>query len=142
MVEEKIIGKLNHVVLAVKDLDQAEEFFSRLFDLKFEHVGELKGVGFKSIFCENNLEIISPTRPDSDVAKFISNKGEGIYAVGFKTPDAGSARAKAEAMGIRVVGDITGNDLSGDHQGDFREIWLHPKDVFGMYLMFTQSTRQ
>lgn len=77
----------------------------------------------------------------SDVAKFIDKRGEGLYAVGFKTPDAGKARAKAEEMGIRVVGDITDADLidGKGHGRGMREIWLHPKDVFGVYALLTQS---
>lgn len=72
--------------------------------------------------------------------KFIDKRGEGIYAVGFNTPDAGKARAKAESMGIRVVGDITEADLGGGigHGRGMREIWLHPKDTFGVYVLLTQ----
>jgi methylmalonyl-CoA/ethylmalonyl-CoA epimerase len=142
MAEQKTIGRLNHVVLAVRDLDKAEAFFSRLFDVKFRSTGEHRDVGFRTIYCENNLEIISPTRPDSDVAKFIEKKGEGVYAVGFRVPDAGKARAKAEAMGIRVVGDMTPADMDGGDvpETDVREIWLHPKDCFGMYLILPQFT--
>lgn len=135
---ERLIGKLSHVVLAVKDLKKAEGFFSKLFDMPFTHMGELPGVGFETILCENRLEIISPTRPDSDVARFIEKKGEGIYAVAFRTSDAGKARAKAESMGVRVAGDINQDDLAGDQHGEFREIWIHPKDAFGLYLMFAQ----
>jgi methylmalonyl-CoA/ethylmalonyl-CoA epimerase len=108
---------------------------------KFRKIGENKAVGFISVIGDNRLEILSPTRPDSDVAKFIDKRGEGLYAVGFKTPDAGKARAKAEKMGIRVVGDITNVDLVGGkgHGRGMREIWLHPKDVFGVYTLLTQS---
>jgi methylmalonyl-CoA/ethylmalonyl-CoA epimerase len=138
MSQEKVIGKLSHIVLAVKDLDKAKGFFSKLFQVEFTDVGEVPGVGFKSIVCENKLEIISPTRPDSDVAKYIEKKGEGVYAVAFKAPDAGKARAQAESMGIRIVGDINQDDFAGVAHGEVREIWLHPKDTFGMYLMFSQ----
>ncbi len=138
MSQEKTIGGLSHVVLAVRDLDQAMKFFSKLFDVEFTDVGELPGVGFRSMVCENKLEIISPTRSDSDVARFIERKGEGVYAVAFKAPDAGKARERAESMGIRVVGDINQDDFEGVAHGEVREIWLHPKDTFGMYLMFSQ----
>ena len=141
MKEGKVIGKLSHVVIAVKDLERAQKFFSEFMGTKFKKVGEHKGVGFRSIMGDNRLEILSPTRPDSDVAKYIDKKGEGLYAVGFKTPDAGKARAKAEKMGIRVVGDITAADLPGTETAgeDMREIWLHPKDNFGVYVMFAQG---
>lgn len=142
MAEKKVIGKLNHVVLAVKDLEKAEAFFSKLFDVKFQLMGEHEGVGFKSIYAENDLELIAPTRQDSDVAKFIEKKGEGVYAVGFRVPDAGKAKEKAEAMGIRVVGDFSSADLVGGNitTTEGREIWLHPKDCFGMYLLLPQYT--
>ena len=139
-VEERVIGRLSHIVIAVKDLEKAQKFFDKLMGTKFRKGGEHKGVGFISIIGDNKLELISPTRPDSDVAKFISKKGEGLYAVGFRAPDAGKARAKAEKMGIRVVGDITKTDLPGkEGSRSMREIWLHPKDVFGAYTLLIQS---
>ncbi len=58
-----------------------------------------------------SLEIITPIHPESDVAKFLSKKGERIYAVAFEVRDAGKAKKKAEAMGMRVVGDIRPKDL-------------------------------
>jgi methylmalonyl-CoA/ethylmalonyl-CoA epimerase len=141
MNEERLIGDLSHVVIAVKDIEKAQRFFSEFMGAKFRKIGENKAVGFISVIGDNRLEILSPTRPDSNVAKFIDKRGEGLYAVGFKTPDAGKARAKAEKMGIRVVGDITDADLVGGkgHGRGMREIWLHPKDVFGVYTLLTQS---
>ena len=138
---ESLIGDLSHVVIAVKDLEKAQKFFSELAGTKFRKIGEHKGVGFKSIIGDNRLEILSPTRPDSDVAKFIDKRGEGLYAVGFKTPDAGKARSRVEKMGIRVVGDITEADLADGkgHGRGMREIWLHPKDTLGVYILLTQS---
>jgi methylmalonyl-CoA/ethylmalonyl-CoA epimerase len=138
--EERLIGDLSHVVIAVKDTEKAQKFFSKFMGAKFRKIGENKEVGFISVIGDNRLEILSPTRPDSDVQKFIDKRGEGIYAVGFNTPDAGKARAKAEEMGIRVVGDITEADLGGGlgHGRGMREIWLHPKDTFGVYVLLTQ----
>jgi methylmalonyl-CoA/ethylmalonyl-CoA epimerase len=139
--KKRLIGDLSHVVIAVRDIEKAQRFFSEFMGTKFRKIGENETVGFISVIGDNRLEILSPTRQDSDVAKFIDKRGEGLYAVGFKTPDAGKARAKAEKMGIRVVGDITDVDLIGGkgHGQGMREIWLHPKDVFGVYTLLTQS---
>jgi methylmalonyl-CoA/ethylmalonyl-CoA epimerase len=108
---------------------------------KFRRIGENKAVSFISVIGDNRLEILSPTRPDSDVAKFINKRGEGLYAVGFKTPDAGKARAKVEGTGVRIVGDITDADIINGkgHVRGMSEIWLHPKDVFGVHTLLTQS---
>ncbi len=138
--DDRVIGDLSHVVIAVRDNEKAQKFFSEFTGAKFRKIGENKEVGFISVIGDNRLEILSPTRPDSDVAKFIDRRGEGIYAVGFNTPDAGKARVRAEQMGIRVVGDITEADLGGGmgHGRGMREIWLHPKDTFGVYILLTQ----
>jgi methylmalonyl-CoA/ethylmalonyl-CoA epimerase len=135
MEEEKIIGGISHVVIAVRDSAKAQKFFSEFMDTKFREVPENKEVGFTSVISENRLEILSPTRPDSDVAKFINKRGEGVYAIGFKTPDLKKARARAEKMGIRVVG---GAFMGGDEDSEFGELWLHPKDVFGMYTLLAR----
>lgn len=84
------------------------------------------------------VELLAPTRADSDLQKFLDKKGEGVYAVAFRAEDPDKAKANAAKMGIRIMGDFTAPDGMGPMDG-LREIWLHPKDCFGVYVMFTQG---
>ena len=136
MEKEKTIGNIDHIVIAVRSIEKAKPFFSELLDTEFIEVALNKEVGYRSVMSPGGVELLEPTRQDSDVARYLDKKGEGLYALAFTAPDAGKAKAKAEKMGVRVVGDISRD--SGPMKG-LREIWLHPKDNFGVYVMFTQG---
>jgi len=132
----KTIGDIDHVVIGVWSIEKAKPFFSELLDTEFMEVAVNEEVGYRSVMSSTGLELLEPTRQDSDVAKYLNKKGEGLYALAFMVPDAGKAKAKAEKMGVRVVGEVIRD--SGPLAG-LREIWLHPKDNFGVYVMFTQG---
>ncbi len=136
MQKGKIIGSVDHVVIAVKDMKKAKLFFQELLDTEFVDIGVDEEVGLRNAMSPTGLELIEPTRPDSAVARFIGKRGEGLYALAFSVPDVGEARAKIEKMGIRVVGNIRVD--AGPAKG-LREIWLHPKDSFGAYILLTQD---
>jgi methylmalonyl-CoA/ethylmalonyl-CoA epimerase len=105
-------------------------------DTEFVDISVNEEEGARSAASSTGLELIAPPRSDSEVARFIDKRGEGLYALAFSVFDIGKARAKAEKMGIRVVGDV--NVDSGPAKG-LREIWLHPKDSLGVFLMFIQD---
>ncbi|MFC2034611.1 VOC family protein [Chloroflexota bacterium] len=137
MEKEKTIGNIDHVVIAVRSIEQAKPHFSEFLEVgEFIEIGTFEEAGLRSVMSPNGVELIEPIGPGSDVAKYLDRKGEGLYALAFRTQDAGKAKAKAEKMGIRVVGDITIDN--GPAKG-LREIWLHPKDNLGTYIMLTQG---
>ena len=129
MEKERIVGNIDHIAIAVRDLEKAKEFFSDLLDTEFMDYGAFEEFGWKGAMSPGGVELMAPTRPDSDMAKFLDKKGEGVYAIAFTVKDTGKAREKAEKKGIRIAGDIG--------FGEFGEIWLHPKDNHGVYVMFT-----
>ena len=136
MEKEKTVGNIDHIVIAVRSIEKAKPFFSELLDTEFIEVAVNEQVGYRSVMSPGGVELLEPIRPDGDVAKYLDKKGEGLYALAFTVPDAGKAKAKAEKMGVRVVGEVVRD--SGPLKG-LREIWLHPKDNFGVYVMFTQG---
>ena len=149
MKEEKTIGNIDHIAIAVRSIEEAKEFFSDLLDTEFtelvptgsgtdeDSIREAqKMIGFRSAISSEEIELMESTRPDSDLQKFLDKRGEGVYAVAFTVEDAGKARAKAEKKGIRIAGEIS-SELKG--VGSIREIWLHPKDCHGVYVMFTEG---
>ena len=138
MEKEKIVGNIDHVVIAVRDMGKAKEFFSDLLETEFVDLGAIEEYGWRSAMSPGGVELLSPTRPDSDLAKFLDRRGEGLYALAFTVQDADKAKAKAEEKGIRVVGD-TGEVKLKEDLPPIRELWLHPKDNYGVYVMFTQG---
>ncbi|RJX15835.1 hypothetical protein CW703_04190 [Candidatus Bathyarchaeota archaeon] len=72
---------IDHVVIAVKDLGKAEKFFSKLLGIEFDELGENKQWKFKSVISPEGFELLTPTTPDSETAKYIKKRGEGYFAV-------------------------------------------------------------
>lgn len=126
----KEVEKIDHVVIAVKDAEKAMKFFSELLGIEFDEIGEEKNWKFKSFMSPEGLELLTPTSEDSETAKFIEKRGEGLFALSFKVNDAEKVAKRAEEMGIRVIGKI--------ERGGFKEIFLHPKDCFGVQILLTE----
>ena len=82
------------------------------------------------------IELISPTT-QNEVAKFLEEKDEGLYALSLRVKDATQAAADARKKGIRVIHEAKQEQL-GSRFSDFREILLHPKDAYGVILLLTE----
>lgn len=143
MANKETVGNIDHIVFAVRDAKKAIQFFSELLDTEFfEQLTheQTEETGFKSYMSPGGVEILEPSRSDSDLQNFLDKRGEGLYAIGFNVQNADKAKVKADKMGIRVVGDVN-VPINAGPAGEFsvREIWLHPKDCFRVYVMFTQG---
>ena len=136
MKKEKVVGNIDHIVIAVKNMQEAKSFFSELLDTEFIQVGVNEELGIRNVISPGGVELIEPIRPDSNIAKFIDKRGEGLFALAFTVSDIDRARAKAEKTGIRVVGSLS---LETGPLKGLRQIWLHPKDSFGVQVIFTQG---
>lgn len=132
------IQDIDHVVIAVKDIDKAVKFFSELLETNFEEInGTLKEMGVRSKISPEGIELISPTTTQNEVAKFLERKGEGLYALSLRVKDAMQAATDAREKGIRVIG-ATKQEQLGTRYLNFKEILLHPKDAHGVLLLLTQ----
>jgi methylmalonyl-CoA/ethylmalonyl-CoA epimerase len=123
------IEQVDHIHFAVKDIGKARKFFESLFNVKFSKEFILEE--FKAKSCVATLgfvgiELVQATSPDSEIAKFIERKGEGVQAISLKVSNIDEAAAEAKAKGIRIVANV---DLP-----KIREVELHPKDIFGIQI--------
>ena len=120
------VEKIDHIHIAVKDLEKAIRFFSDILGTKFSSVIHAEKFDLKSVLDPLGLEIIQSTSPEGIIAKFIDQRGEGLHAISFKVPSLDEAIAELQAKGLRLVGRI---DLGG-----IKEAQFHPKDSFGMMI--------
>ena len=133
------IEDIDHVVIAVKDMDSAVEFFSRLFETTFEDLGIVEEIGgVRSKVCPEGIELLSPVGPESALSAFLNKRGEGLYALALKVRNAENAASDARSEGVRAVGRIEREQL-GTKVFNLREIILHPKDAFGVQFLLTES---
>lgn len=131
--------KIEHLGIAVKDLEQSNKLFSKLFGkepYKRETV-ESEGVSTSFfIMGDNKIELLEATKPDSAIAKFIEKKGEGIHHVAFEVTDIYAEMKRLQEEGFTLISD------QPKKGADNKLIcFLHPKGTNGMLIELCQEIK-
>ncbi len=134
-----MIGRLNHVAIAVPDLEVAAANYRDTLGAKISNPLELPDHGVKTVFVElpnTKLELLHPLGDDSPIQKFLEkNPGGGMHHICYEVEDIYAARDKLEGDGMRVLGD--GEPSIGAH--DKPVLFLHPKDFAGTLIELEQA---
>jgi methylmalonyl-CoA/ethylmalonyl-CoA epimerase len=130
------IKRIAHLGIAVKDLEAPKKLYSQ--DLKLEHKGEevVETQKVKTCFFkvgESSLELLLPTAPDSPVAKFLENKGEGFHHLALEVEDVAAAVEELKAAGVRLIDE---KPRAGAH--GTLVAFIHPKATFGLLVELVQ----
>ena len=126
-----MLKKVNHIGIAVKDLDVAIEFYQKL-GLEVEAIETVESQNVKVAFIplgEVRIELLEATTEDSPIAKFIAKKGEGIHHVAFGTGDLISILKHAESKDIQLIDKVP---RKGAHNAEIA--FLHPNSTHGVLL--------
>jgi methylmalonyl-CoA/ethylmalonyl-CoA epimerase len=130
--------KISHLGIAVKDLNASEQLFKKLLgsdDVHHEEV-EVQGVRIASFKVgESIIELTEATRPDSAIAKFIENRGEGIHHIAIEVDDVASELVRLQAEGFQLI-DKTPKEGAHNMQIAF----LHPKSTNGVLVELCQRS--
>jgi methylmalonyl-CoA/ethylmalonyl-CoA epimerase len=129
--------KVEHIGIAVSDLEQAESLWTRLLggpSYKREAV-ESQGV-ITSFFRAgpNKVELLVATRPDSPIAKYIGKRGEGIHHIAFAVQDIRREMARLKDEGFTLL-----NEEPQPGADDKLVCFLHPKDSNGVLVELCQE---
>lgn len=131
--------KIEHIGIAVKDLDVSNLVFEKLFGApayKFEEV-ESEGVT-TSFFMNgpNKIELLAATNPDSPIAKFLEKKGEGIHHIAFDVED-----IVAEIARLKMEGFVVLNEIPKKGADNKIVAFLHPKSTNGVLIELCQEIK-
>lgn len=126
-----MIGRLNHIAIAVTDLDAAVRVYRDTLGAKVSAPLDLPSHGVTTVFVElpnTKIELICPLGSVSPVKAFLErNPAGGIHHVCYEVDDIRAARDRLKAMGARVLG--SGEPAIGAHGKPV--LFLHPKDFVG-----------
>ena len=126
-----MIGRLNHVAIAVRDLDAACATYRDVLGARLTAPQDLPEHGVRVVFVElpnTKIEFLEPLGPKSPIAKFLErNPDGGIHHLCYEVHDIREARDRLVASGARVLGD--GEPKIGAHGNPV--LFLHPKDFVG-----------
>ena len=134
-----MIGRLNHVALAVPDLAAATALYRDTLGAKVSAPQDEAAHGVTVVFVElpnTKIELLHPLGADSPIAAFLArNPAGGIHHICYEVDDILAARDKLKATGARVLGD--GEPKIGAH--DKPVLFLHPKDFLGTLIELEQA---
>ena len=132
-----ILTEIDHVAIAVKDLEAAIDYYSRAFGATVDHREVVESDGVEEALlkvAESYVQLLTPTRDDSPVAKAIEKRGEGLHHIGYRVKDCGEALASMLAAGATAI-DKTPRPGSRGTTVAF----IHPKGSFGTLIELVQE---
>jgi methylmalonyl-CoA/ethylmalonyl-CoA epimerase len=134
-----MLTRIDHVGLAVADLDEAVAFYTRTFDLKVVHeeVNEEQGVREVMLALGDSgsaLQLLAPLRPDSPIARFLDRFGEGIQQVAYGVHDIEAVSSALRERGVRLLYDQPKRGTAGS-----RVNFIHPKDAMGVLVELVEA---
>jgi methylmalonyl-CoA/ethylmalonyl-CoA epimerase len=134
-----MIGRLNHIAIAVPDLAAASALYAKALGAQVSAPLPQPEHGVSVVFVtlpNSKIELLEPLGPDSPIANFlVRNPGGGIHHVCYEVDDILAARDRLRAAGARVLGD--GQPKVGAHGKPV--LFLHPKDFLGTLIELEQA---
>jgi methylmalonyl-CoA/ethylmalonyl-CoA epimerase len=131
------VKRVERIALAVRELEPARDFFSRVLGAEFQPVEDVPDQGFRYqpfTVAGFTLELLCPYRDDSVIARFLRERGPGVHHVSFEVEDLDQAIAELSRDGVPAVHRLEyppGVDFEGHH---WREAFIHPRTAFGVLL--------
>ena len=131
------MDKIEHIGIAVKDLESSNKLFAALFGTAYYKEEEVASEGVKTSFFKcgpNKIELLQATNTESPIAKFIDKKGEGIHHIAFAVLD-----IKAEIERLKAAGFIVLNEVPKKGADNKLVVFLHPKTTNGVLIELCQE---
>jgi len=136
-VEPGLLTEIDHVAIAVHDLGAAIDYYREVFGALVEHREIVDSDGVEEALlkvAESYIQLLTPTRDDSPVAKYLERKGEGIHHVGYRVADCAAALQAVKDAGGRVIDEAPRPGSRGTTVA-----FVHPKAAFGTLIELVQE---
>jgi methylmalonyl-CoA/ethylmalonyl-CoA epimerase len=125
-----MINHIDHLGIAVRSLDETVPIYEKALGLRCEHREEVPSQKVRTAFFDVggvHLELLEPTSPESPIAKFLADRGEGIHHIAFRTDDITGQLAQAAGAGVRLIHEKPFEGAAGKLVA-----FLHPKSTHGV----------
>lgn len=132
-----LLTEIDHVAIAVNDLGAAIDYYRETFGATVEHREVVESDGVEEALlavAESYIQLLTPTRDDSPVAKYLEKKGEGLHHIGYRVADCGAALQAVKDQGGRVIDEAPRPGSRGTTVA-----FVHPKTAFGTLIELVQE---
>jgi methylmalonyl-CoA/ethylmalonyl-CoA epimerase len=135
--------RIDHVGIAVADLDAAIEFYARVFGMRCVHTEENHEQGVREAMLAVGptpdgglVQLLAPLTPESTIAKFLDRNGPGVQQVAYTVADVEAASTALRERGVRLLYDAPRRGTGGS-----RINFVHPKDAGGVLVELVEPAR-
>ena len=124
------ITHIEHLGIAVRSLDEAIPYYEKVLGMTCYNIEEVADQKVRTAFFkvgDTKIELLEPTSPESTIAKFIENRGEGIHHIAYAVKGIEGALAEVEEKGVRLIDKTPRAGAEG-----MTIAFLHPKSTGGV----------
>ena len=132
-----ILTEIDHVAIAVHDIEAAISYYQRAFGATVDHREVVESDGVEEALlkvAESYIQLLTPTRPDSPVAKSLEKRGEGLHHIGYRVANCADALAQMIAAGATPLDKAPRPGRRGTTVA-----FIHPKGSFGTLIELVQE---
>jgi methylmalonyl-CoA/ethylmalonyl-CoA epimerase len=132
-----MLTEIDHIAIAVNDLEAAIDYYHRAYGVEVEHREVIEQDGVEEALikvADSYVQLLTPIRDDSPVAKYLERKGEGIHHVGYRVDSCAEALARVKAEGYQVIDDAPRPGSRGTTVA-----FIHPKTAFGTLIELVEE---
>lgn len=132
-----LLTEIDHVAIAVHDLEAAIAYYAEVYGATVDHREIVESDGVEEALlkvADSYIQLLTPTRPDSPVAKYLEKKGEGLHHIGYRVANCAVALESVKAAGGRVIDDAPRPGSRGTTVA-----FIHPKTTFGTLVELVQE---
>jgi methylmalonyl-CoA epimerase len=132
-----LLTEIDHVAIAVRDLPAAIDYYRETFGAVVDHREVVESDGVEEALlkvADSYIQLLTPTRDDSPVAKYLDKKGEGLHHVGYRVRDCAEALQAVKDQGGQVIDQQPRPGSRGTTVA-----FVHPKAAFGTLIELVQE---
>lgn len=130
---------IEHIGIAVKNLDEAIKFYEEIFGLKCYTVEEVKDQKVKTAFFkigETKIELLETTDPKGPIGKFIEKKGEGIHHIAFAAENLDQSLRELKEKQVKLIDETPRKGAEG-----LNIVFINPKSTFGVLTEICEKSK-
>jgi methylmalonyl-CoA/ethylmalonyl-CoA epimerase len=134
---EGLLTEIDHVAIAVNDLEAAIAWYAEAFGATVDHRERVERDGVEEALlkvADSYVQLLTPIRDDSPVAKYLATRGEGLHHVGYRVDDCAAALEAIRASGGRLIDESPRPGSRGTTVA-----FVHPKTSFGTLIELVQE---
>lgn len=132
-----LLTEIDHVAIAVRDLEAAIDYYRSTFGCDVEHRERVERDGVEEALlrvADSYVQLLTPVRADSPVARYLEKRGEGLHHVGYRVASCAAALAAVKAAGHAVIDEAPRPGSRGTTVA-----FVHPKGAFGTLIELVEE---